>query len=102
MSGDRTKRLARWVVLGAIFTLAALIAAGAFLGVFRRDGPYHPRTTPASAPLLVPQAMTVVPGIHMLGGLEPSAAYVVESSDGLILVDSGVDGDAVRLKSQMG
>ena len=45
--------------------------------------------------------MTLAAGIHMLGGLSPSAAYVVETSDGLVLVDSGLDGDAGRLKSQM-
>ena len=37
----------------------------------------------------------------MLGGLSPSAAYVVETSDGLILVDSGLAADAAPLKSQM-
>ena len=45
--------------------------------------------------------MPVVPGIFLLGGLSPSAAYVVETSEGLILVDSGLDPDAGPLKSQM-
>ncbi len=46
-------------------------------------------------------AATIVPGIHMLGGLSPSAAYVVETSDGLILIDSGLAADAGPLKAEM-
>ena len=46
-------------------------------------------------------AARVVPGIYILGGLAPSVAYVVETSQGLVLVDSGLDDDAGLLKSQM-
>ena len=52
-------------------------------------------------PRLGPSAMTIAPGIHLLGGLEPAAAYVVETSEGLVLVDSGLQGDASLLKSQL-
>ena len=52
-------------------------------------------------PRLGPSAMTIAPGIHLLGGLDPAAAYVVETSDGLVLVDSGLQGDASLLKSQL-
>lgn len=53
------------------------------------------------APPLLPTAMTIVPGIHLLGGLEPAAAYVVDTSVGLVLIDAGVDDDAGVLKQQM-
>ena len=53
-------------------------------------------------PLLGTTPMTIVPGLHLLGGLEPAAAYVVETSRGLVLVDSGLRGDASVLKSQLG
>jgi glyoxylase-like metal-dependent hydrolase (beta-lactamase superfamily II) len=59
------------------------------------------RLSAVRAPLLVTAAVTIVPGIHMLGGLSPSAAYVVETSKGLVLVDSGLESDAGRLKQQM-
>jgi glyoxylase-like metal-dependent hydrolase (beta-lactamase superfamily II) len=36
-----------------------------------------------------------------LGGLFPSAAYVVETHEGLVLVDSGLEDDAGPLKAQM-
>lgn len=52
-------------------------------------------------PTLARSAAPVVPGIYILGGLAPSVAYVVETSQGLVLVDSGVDDDAGPLKSQM-
>ena len=42
-----------------------------------------------------------MPGIHILGELSPSAAYVVETSEGLILVDSGLESEATHLKQQM-
>ena len=45
--------------------------------------------------------MTVVPGVHLLGGLGPAAAYAVETSDGLVLIDAGLEADAQRLKSEM-
>ena len=45
--------------------------------------------------------MTVVPGVHLLGGIGPAAAYAVETSDGLVLIDAGLEGDAQRLKSEM-
>ena len=52
-------------------------------------------------PTLARSAAPVVPGIYILGGLAPSVAYVVETSQGLVLVDSGLDDDAGLLKSQM-
>src|ERR1700678_3692643 len=52
-------------------------------------------------PPLARYAAPVVPGIYILGGLAPSVAYVVETSQGLVLIDSGLDEDASLLKSQM-
>lgn len=50
---------------------------------------------------LVPAATTIVPGVHLLGGLSPSAAYAVETPAGIVLVDSGLTPDAGPLRSQM-
>src|SRR5438477_8807518 len=52
-------------------------------------------------PVLRPAAITIVPGIHLLGGLWPAAAYVVETSAGLVLVDSGFQREAGPLKQEM-
>jgi len=59
------------------------------------------RLAAGRAPLLGPSAITIAPGLHLLGRLEPAAAYVVETSEGLVLVDSGLQGDASLLKSQL-
>jgi glyoxylase-like metal-dependent hydrolase (beta-lactamase superfamily II) len=45
--------------------------------------------------------MQIAPRLHLLGGLVPAAAYVVETSEGLILVDAGTDSRAVELKKEM-
>ncbi len=81
------------------FAAALLLAAVVFLSGFVRH--VGDVAADGGGPRLEPRAMTLAAGIHMLGGLSPSAAYVVETSDGLVLVDSGLDGDAGRLKSQM-
>ena len=52
-------------------------------------------------PHLVQAATRIAPGIYLLGGLLPSVAYVVDTSDGLVLIDSGLEGDAARVKAQM-
>ncbi len=37
------------------------------------------------------KTLTVAPGVHVLGELSPSAVYAIETSDGIILIDSGSD-----------
>jgi glyoxylase-like metal-dependent hydrolase (beta-lactamase superfamily II) len=59
------------------------------------------RNRARTTPLLGPFGVTIVPGIHLLGGQELSAAYVIETSEGLVLVDSGLEANASLLKSQM-
>jgi glyoxylase-like metal-dependent hydrolase (beta-lactamase superfamily II) len=54
-----------------------------------------------NVPLLDGSTITVVPGIHLLGGLGPSAAYAIETPKGLILVDSGLDSDARPLTAEL-
>ncbi len=52
-------------------------------------------------PPLVPFAHQIKPGIYVLGGLDPSPAYAVETSQGIVLIDSGLLSDASVLKSQL-
>src|SRR5262249_23727751 len=47
------------------------------------------------------ESVLVAPGLYLIGSLSPSAVYVIATSDGLILVDSGIDRDAGPLKSEM-
>ncbi len=83
---------------GALILVAITIAVAAY------------RWNPAGFGLLIPgagarplgrSAMMVVPGIALLGGLDPSAAYIIETSEGLVLVDTGLAADAGPLRAQM-
>ncbi len=75
----RSKRSrARWVG-SLIVVIVVTVPSVAYLS--HRMG----RSTLLSAdrvPRLGPSAMTIAPGIHLLGGLDPAAAYVVETSEG--------------------
>jgi glyoxylase-like metal-dependent hydrolase (beta-lactamase superfamily II) len=85
-----------------LVALTLLIAAG--LLIVERRGSFSSKFISifdSRARRLVRSAITVVPGIYLLGDLSPSAAYVIETSQGLVLVDSGLDADAKLLKSQM-
>jgi glyoxylase-like metal-dependent hydrolase (beta-lactamase superfamily II) len=81
----------RWVLIGGL-AVATAVAALTLRG--RR-----PRLD--DVPPLGPSAVTLVPGVHLLGALDPSAAYAVETADGLVLVDSGLEADAGPVKSQL-
>lgn len=54
-----------------------------------------------NVPLLNGSTTTVVQGVHLIGGIGPAAAYVVETSDGLALIDTGLDDDAGALKGEI-
>lgn len=75
--------------------LLAMLAVVAALAASSRRAP------PVAVPRLEGATITVVPGIHLLGGLGPSAAYAVECGDGLILIDTGLDEDAHLLKAEL-
>lgn len=56
---------------------------------------------PRPIPLLGPRTETIVPGVHMIRGLGPSVCYVIETRDGPVLIDSGLEADAGPLKEEM-
>lgn len=74
-----------FVILIGIFVLRAAL---------RRD-------LVGDVPTLSDSTLTIVPGIHLLGNLGPAVAYVVQTSEGLVLIDSGLDSDAALLKAEM-
>lgn len=94
----RPTRPRRLLVCG----LAILILTVALVvGYRQRRRTEENSDTDPSAHALAPYALTVVPGIYLLGGLAPAAAYVVKTSDGLVLIDTGLDRDAGALRGQM-
>jgi glyoxylase-like metal-dependent hydrolase (beta-lactamase superfamily II) len=92
--GGRRRRLAAALALLGLGSV--LLAAYGWHHAGR--GPAHGS---AAVPRLRPEALTIVPGIHMLGGLSPSAAYAIETNAGLVLVDAGLAPDAGPLKAQL-
>jgi len=100
MPGSLTRFAARRPRLAAslaLITLALVLVAGYRWYSAGKNAWYSAARTPR----LVHSAVAVVPGVYLLGGLSPSAAYVVETSEGLVLVDSGLDSDAGPLKAEM-
>jgi glyoxylase-like metal-dependent hydrolase (beta-lactamase superfamily II) len=92
------RTLRSWVVGGLTILILLLALAGSYhwRGVRQRDA--RAVELPAA---LEPYPMTVISGIHLLGGLAPAAAYVVETSEGLVLVDAGLDKQAESVRQQM-
>ncbi len=77
--------------------LAVLLAAAVGVACYA----FGRRKAELNVPLLDGSTVTVVPGVHLLGGIGPSAAYAVETADGLIQIDTGLDEDAQRLKAEL-
>jgi glyoxylase-like metal-dependent hydrolase (beta-lactamase superfamily II) len=82
-------RRLRWIVAGVTLLVLALVVV---VGRHRKG---------TAVPVLDRHPVTLVPGLHYLGGLDPAAAYVVETSEGLALIDAGLDPEARFLKGEM-
>ncbi len=87
-----TRGAIRGVLLAALVVL--LIGICVYFGTTRWK-------TELKVPLIDGSTTTVMPGVHLIGGLGPAAAYVVETSDGLVLIDAGLEADAQLLKTEM-
>ena len=86
---SRFGRRGMWVALA----VSALIFAGVVgFNRWRRPRPVPP---------LGPETATIAPGVHMIRGLGPSVAYVVETSDGPVLIDSGLEAEALLLLGEV-
>jgi glyoxylase-like metal-dependent hydrolase (beta-lactamase superfamily II) len=100
MAGSLTRiagRRSRRVALVTIGSLAVVFLTGYGWYLAGKNFTFF-----STRPLrLKDSALAIRPGVYVLGGLAPSAAYVVETSQGLILVDSGLASDASPLKAQM-
>ncbi len=88
-------------LLLAGLTAAALLCAIA-LTLLRKHEPSPAPVGDVKKPaVFVPGPQTFLPGLHVLGALTPSVAYVLETSDGLILVDCGLRESHELLLQQM-
>src|SRR5687768_9688505 len=80
------QRRRRWLAASLTLLTVLLVLFVSVRGRFAR------KELPAAVevPPLGSAPTTLVPGIHFLGGLFPSVAYVVETSAGLVLIDTGL------------
>jgi len=81
-----------------------LILSGAGVACWWRNGaPNNSRVVvdQDQGPLLLSKPVKLATGIYLLGETQPSAVYVIETTDGLVLVDSGPKPDAVAVTRQM-
>ena len=90
---QRSTRTNFWIHRAARVAVVASIAL-AVAGFMRWRAP-------RPVPPLGPETTTLANGLHMVRGLGPSVAYVVETSAGPVLIDSGLESDAATLKAEM-
>ena len=95
-TGAARKPLLLWLTVALV---AGLVGLSVLVGPENDDG--NPDADPADDPVFVSGAVTLAPGLHLLGALPISVAYVVETTDGLVLIDCGMEGDHQLLLRQL-
>lgn len=91
MENDNYQRRSRIRVGGAAVLLVAVLM---FFGRYFLKPQLQ-------VPVIDGTTTTVVSGIHLIGGLGPAACYAVETKEGLVLIDSGLEQDAAMLKVEL-
>lgn len=95
-SNERTSSISKVrIVVSLLFLCAAL--SPFFLGDFDTSE----QSSDELNSVLHPRPMTVAPGVHLLGALNPSVAYLIETSDGLVLIDAGLQAEHKLLLQQV-
>jgi glyoxylase-like metal-dependent hydrolase (beta-lactamase superfamily II) len=85
----------RPALAGLVLLLGAVGAA--WLWLRAGSGPQPP----AVAGALLPEPVAVAPGVYLLGDMSPAAAYAVQTTDGLVLVDSGLEDSGAPVTGQL-
>lgn len=86
----------RW--LAGLVTVAVFAAVGAAAWWHAQDKAKPPQPGPPK--VLGPVPVEAAPGVYLLGRTAPAAAYVVDTSDGLVMIDSGLDPGATNVTGQ--
>ncbi len=92
---ESAPRATRRTALGVATALILFAATVAWLIVAR-----HHRAKPVAIRLSRAN-LRLAPGVYLLGELAPSAAYVVVTKTGLVLIDAGLAADAGPLRNAM-
>jgi glyoxylase-like metal-dependent hydrolase (beta-lactamase superfamily II) len=87
----------RWTKLALLGIVVAVFASVVF---WRPHSAFTPRPAPISS-LLAPQPVALAPGVYLLGLCSPAAVYLIETSQGLVLLDSGLEANANVVRQQV-
>ena len=95
-------------IISAIVLVTLGFAGGSFLWWWSRSGATNTRSPQPAAndralitePMFSSDAKQLSPGVYLLGKLYPAVAYVIQTTDGLMLLDTGMEADARTLISQ--
>jgi glyoxylase-like metal-dependent hydrolase (beta-lactamase superfamily II) len=90
-----------WLTVVVASASAVAIAVIAFAGWRKYSAHPGVKFSKDRVPHVGRDTVLVAPGLYLIGSLSPSAVYVVDTTAGIILVDSGLDRDAGPLKSEM-
>jgi glyoxylase-like metal-dependent hydrolase (beta-lactamase superfamily II) len=90
-------RSKKWLVALALLT----VLGGTAGWLWSRARPTDPPPPVKEHVLLLPGAAAVAPDVYLLGATQPAAAYAVSTSDGLVLIDSGLETSADAIAAQL-
>jgi glyoxylase-like metal-dependent hydrolase (beta-lactamase superfamily II) len=80
--------------------LGIVVAVFASIALWRPRAEFTPRPSPVYSYLL-PGPAALAPGVYLLGKNSPAAVYLIETSQGLVLIDSGLEPKAEVVREQI-
>ena len=87
----RTRQLRMRTKLLILFLTLTMVTVLIVVEFANRDGDEPQVTGTDTEPIFIPAPTTFAPGLYLLGALSPSVSYVVETTEGLILIDAGLE-----------
>src|SRR5262245_21940632 len=93
----------RWLKLALLGVVLALgvFAIASYWKVPAVTNPQRERPVIRTANRLVAEPVALAPGVYLLGSSAPGAAYAVETSAGLVLIDTGLEANAQTVSDQL-
>jgi glyoxylase-like metal-dependent hydrolase (beta-lactamase superfamily II) len=88
----------KWAVAAIMLLILGVTATLAWWRPFGTRAAYPP---PIATAVLGEKAAGIGIGIYVLGKNSPSAVYAVKTSDGLVLIDTGIEPDAALVTQQL-
>src|SRR5262245_49981333 len=77
------------------------ITAAAVIYLWPRSANNQPVSAPDYASVLAADARALSSGVYILGRTRTGAVYAVETSEGLVLIDSGLEANATTLRKEL-